>query len=136
MSLFKVFSFIVNTVKLINYLMFYYPSIGFDLLTWTRKLECNHCSVILSIFTERPDLGYDWINLRNFSTFDRDQDELTDGSCAQIYHGAWWYWWDCFNANPNGPYLTPGTTGHPSAMIYWAFRGTMESLRTIKLMFR
>ena len=74
------------------------------------------------------------MNNVNFSTFDRDQDQWSDGNCAQVLHGAWWYR-DCSNANPNGPYPTPGTDDDRS-MYYNAFRGRTESLLTMKLMFR
>ena len=87
------------------------------------------------VFTEYPQVGYYYINGQNFSTYDRDQDQAP-GNCAQYVHGAWWYN-NCYYANPNGLYLTPGTTDDRRSVNYQAFRGNaMESLRTMKLMFR
>ena len=37
-----------------------------------------------------------------FSTKDRDNDQA-GGSCAEAYHGAWWYT-NCLQANLNGGY--------------------------------
>jgi len=75
--------------------------------------------------------GLDYMNGMEFTIYDRDQDHGA-GNCAQIYQGAWWYA-SCYDANPNGKYLTPGTNDQTS-MNYLAFRS--ENLRTIKLMFR
>jgi len=88
------------------------------------------------VFTGYPQEGYNYINGQNFSTYNRDQDQASGFNCAQEHYGAWWYR-DCYHANPNGPYLTPGTTGDGRSMNYWAFSGSKkESLRTMKLMFR
>ena len=72
------------------------------------------------------------MNGMEFTTYDQDQDHDW-GNCAQRFHGAWWYN-KCYNTNPNGLYVTPGTDHHGS-MNYQAFRGT-EGLRSIKIMFR
>jgi len=71
----------------------------------------------------------------NFTTYDRDQDTLPNINCAQRMRGAWWYS-ACYSANPNGHYITPGSTTDRDPMTYWAFRTSGESLRTMKLMFR
>ncbi|XP_034489489.1 microfibril-associated glycoprotein 4-like isoform X2 [Drosophila innubila] len=34
---------------------------------------------------------------RKFSTFDRDNDGLSDTNCAQLFTGAWWYRSDGFS---------------------------------------
>ncbi|KFB38463.1 AGAP011225-PA-like protein [Anopheles sinensis] len=53
---------------------------------------------------------------QKFSTFDRDNDSLEDGNCAEQRHGAWWYV-DCSSANLNGRYLN--TPGDMSAMWWY-----------------
>jgi len=73
------------------------------------------------------------MNGMKFSTHDRDQD-ADSRDCAQVFHGAWWYK-DCYELNPNGMYLTPGSDDVTS-MNYYAFMKNNESLRSIKLMFR
>ena len=41
---------------------------------------------------------------KQFSTIDRDNDEFSSGSCADIYNGGWWYG-ACHSSNLNGKYL-------------------------------
>jgi len=74
-------------------------------------------------------------NGTKFSTYDLDQDAWSSTNCAQDYHSAWWFPYNCGYENPNSPYLTPGTSSGTS-MNYWAFLGRWESLRTMKIMFR
>ncbi|KAL4216670.1 hypothetical protein ACF0H5_024393 [Mactra antiquata] len=69
-----------------------------------------------------------------FSTFDHDMD-TRGGSCASLGHGAWWYK-DCYNANLNGQYLTPGS--HDSKGInYFSFISfSSSSMKQTKISFR
>lgn len=50
-----------------------------------------------------------------FSTYDRDNDKLTDGNCAQKYGGGWWYY-KCGPTFLNGPFIKNNNT---STGIYW-----------------
>jgi len=91
---------------------------------------------ISRILTEWSAADNHYMDGMNFTTYDREQDVNERYNCALSHHGAWWYR-SCLVANPNGLYLTPGTSGNVSCMTYVAFRGGgYESLRTMKLMFR
>ncbi|XP_053390739.1 ficolin-1-like, partial [Mercenaria mercenaria] len=68
-------------------------------------------------------------NGKEFSTYDQG------GHCPIDCHGAWWYN-NCFEANLNGKYLTPGTNDVPS-MNYESFLGLhYVSLKSSKMMMR
>ncbi|XP_053386791.1 uncharacterized protein LOC128550874 [Mercenaria mercenaria] len=71
-------------------------------------------------------------NGSDFSTYDHDVDSSTV-NCAVDCHGAWWYF-NCFTANLNGQYLTPGTKSG-RGMVYNSFI-LSESLKTSKMMMR
>lgn len=47
---------------------------------------------------------------QKFSTYDRDNDELSRGSCAISHKGGWWYTY-CYEVNFNGQYGDPWDTG-------------------------
>ncbi|GFS11904.1 ficolin-1 [Elysia marginata] len=47
------------------------------------------------------DFGLSYHNGKNFSTYDKDNDSDPSGSCAERWHGAWWYA-ACHRANLNG----------------------------------
>nr|KAG5693354.1 hypothetical protein BaRGS_017647 [Batillaria attramentaria] len=48
-------------------------------------------------------------NNRAFTTYDRDRDSYSDGSCAVQHHGAWWYK-KCYHSNLNGRYKQSAET--------------------------
>ena len=54
-----------------------------------------------------------------FSTQDRDQDQWTNGSCAQLHRGGWWFW-KCGGSNLNGQYHRDSDPG-PRKGIWWFF---------------
>ncbi|XP_053387673.1 neurogenic locus notch homolog protein 1-like isoform X2 [Mercenaria mercenaria] len=68
----------------------------------------------------------------NFTTYDHDADS-SSGNCAVTYQGGWWYR-DCYSANLNGNYLTPGTVSLQS-MNYHRFLGIF-SLKSSMMMMR
>jgi len=84
--------------------------------------------------TVSPNWNLGYMDGMRFTTHDRDQDAWSRGNCANLHHGAWWYR-QCYVANPNGIYLTPGTDDDTS-MNYYTYKANYESLRAIKLMFR
>ncbi|XP_070172931.1 uncharacterized protein [Littorina saxatilis] len=47
---------------------------------------------------------------QQFSTKDRDHDTVSGRSCAQHFHGAWWYK-SCLQSNLNGDYSAPKGDG-------------------------
>ncbi|XP_038104197.1 ficolin-1 [Culex quinquefasciatus] len=50
-----------------------------------------------------------------FSTYDKDNDQWTDGNCAQKYGGGWWFY-KCGYTSLNGPYKKDNNTGRG---IFW-----------------
>jgi len=110
-------------------------NIGLNVHEWfsEKALLLNVVKCYCALSTVITAYGPHHANGMTFSSHDRDQDTSL-GNCAQIRHGAWWFW-NCSYENPNGPYLTPGTSSTPS-MNYGAFLGRYESLRTMKIMFR
>lgn len=56
-----------------------------------------------------PNAGNFNLNGMKFSTIDQDNDKVA-GSCAQQYHGGWWYN-GCHSCNPNGRYGYADDTG-------------------------
>lgn len=78
-----------------------------------------------------------------FSTFDRDTDKWSDGSCAEWYGGGWWYN-ACQAANLNGVYYQGGPYDPREKPPYevengvvWAtYRGSDYSLKRTSVRFR
>ena len=62
-----------------------------------------------------------------FSTKDRDND-VWEGSCAQTYHGGWWYDW-CHASNLNGLYLNGRHMSYANGVNWHAWRGYHYSLK-------
>ncbi|XP_019643095.1 PREDICTED: uncharacterized protein LOC109484279 [Branchiostoma belcheri] len=72
------------------------------------------------------------LNLMKFSTYDNDNDNLADGSCAVRFHGAWWYN-ACGESNLNGEY---GSTEYGKGVVWKTFRGMRESLKFTEMKVR
>ncbi|CAG5126890.1 unnamed protein product [Candidula unifasciata] len=49
-------------------------------------------------------------NGNKFTTFDRDNNDLSDKNLAVAFHGAWWYSWSC-RANLNGAWSVTDSWG-------------------------
>lgn len=67
-----------------------------------------------------------------FSTLDADHDNRTEFSCAQVYHGAWWYNY-CHHSNLNGLYLRGNHTSNTDGISWGAFRGKQYSLKVTEM---
>ena len=71
----------------------------------------------------------------NFSTHDRDYDTKSDGSCATLYKGAWWYG-GCAHSNLNG-YYYGGQQSTSGDGVNWSnWRGDKYSLRFTEMKIR
>jgi len=68
---------------------------------------------------------------RPFSTKDRDNDE-GDGSCAQRFHGAWWYG-ACHQSNLNGAYLGGSHTSYADGVEWAVWHGDYYSLKKVTM---
>lgn len=73
-------------------------------------------------------------NGKKFSTKDQDNDTATDGSCAQRYHGAWWYS-ACHSTNLNGQYAN-STLNDPKYNVWRLLKSKHEALKTSLMMIR
>ena len=62
-----------------------------------------------------------------FSTYDKDNDQLTPTNCAKEFYGAWWYH-SCHESNLNGRYFDPPVTHDGAAMCWRKWKDTYESL--------
>ncbi|XP_054912181.1 microfibril-associated glycoprotein 4-like [Poeciliopsis prolifica] len=72
---------------------------------------------------------------QKFTTFDKDQDELS-GNCAKKYLGAFWYN-QGHNANPNGVYRWGAdNTLHYIGVEWSAWKGVNYSLKSISMKIR
>ncbi|KAF0302008.1 Techylectin-5A [Amphibalanus amphitrite] len=69
-----------------------------------------------------------------FSTKDRDNDTYGT-SCAQKFHGAWWYT-KCHGSNLNGKYLAGKHTSYADGVNWSAWRGYHYSLKTVTMKIR
>ena len=68
-----------------------------------------------------------WHNGMKFSTRDVDNDPNT-GSCAQKYHGAWWFK-NCLQSNLNGEYLNVNQKKKHKGVYWYRFKGTYYSYK-------
>ena len=66
-----------------------------------------------------------------FSTKDDDND-LSDGNCAQAYKGAWWYN-GCHASNLNGLYLSGSHSSNADGVNWGAFKGHYYSLKRTEM---
>ena len=74
-------------------------------------------------------------NGAKFSTFDHDNDEKPDGSCAQRYKSGWWFK-NCFDANLNGVWIEGGSAPKSDGISWELFGGDKYSLKTVVMAIR
>ena len=73
----------------------------------------------------------DGLHLQNgykFSTKDSDNDDKSNGHCAQIYRGAWWFSF-CHLSHLNGPYHHNPSVGHAHGVGWAPWKGRNYSLK-------
>ena len=70
-----------------------------------------------------------------FSTKDRDNDSNGSGSCANAFHGAWWYA-NCHASNLNGKYLNGPHKSYANGVNWYHFKGHNYSLKKTKIKLR
>ena len=72
-------------------------------------------------------------NNRQFSTKDRDNDNVIEINCAALHHGAWWYG-ICYNSNLNGKYFRGGKVNQDG--IVWYHWKRFHSLKRVNMKIR
>ncbi|XP_062598679.1 fibrinogen C domain-containing protein 1-B-like [Saccostrea cucullata] len=72
--------------------------------------EDNKYTLTVSGYSGTAGDSLTWHSGSRFSTKDQDNDYKTDGSCAIMRHGAWWYS-NCLKSNLNGEYAQSAVFG-------------------------
>ncbi|XP_058833653.1 angiopoietin-related protein 6-like [Topomyia yanbarensis] len=72
-------------------------------------------------------------NGARFSTFDQDNDQHGEGSCADFYESGWWFK-NCMNANLNGLYQRYDKSN--KTMNWFGFRNDLQGLKEASMMIR
>ena len=67
------------------------------------------------------------ISRQQFSTYDKDNDSWSS-SCANSYHGAWWYT-SCHSSNLNGEYKPDESNPKNDGIIWYAWKGYYKSMK-------
>ena len=78
--------------------------------------------------------SFSFTNGLQFSTKDRDHDTAI-GSCASLYHGAWWYG-ACHDSNLNGKYLNGPHKSYANGVNWENFKGHRHSLKMTEMKVR
>ncbi|KAL9969900.1 hypothetical protein ACROYT_G022173 [Oculina patagonica] len=71
-------------------------------------------------------------NFSQFSTEDHDNDSFNNGSCAQVFKGAWWYS-ECHYSNLNGLYLKGSHSTFAVGVNWHHFRDWYYSLKRTEM---
>ena len=101
------------------------------------RLECHH--VMRNYMTRfnpsgSADDSLSYHRDRPWSTPDQDNDEWPGASCAENYHGAWWYG-NCFLTNLNGRYHhRPGSSY--ALRMNWRGKGEWLFLKKTEMKMR
>uniref|UniRef100_A0A8W8KJ45 Fibrinogen C-terminal domain-containing protein n=2 Tax=Magallana gigas TaxID=29159 RepID=A0A8W8KJ45_MAGGI len=92
---------------------------------------------ILSVQGYSGNAG-DSLNYHNnmaFTTRDQDDDRWSGGNCATDWGSAGWFN-ICFKANPNGQYIDSEKTNDPKYLVWYHWKNSWVSLKSMKLMIR
>ncbi|XP_071944802.1 techylectin-5B-like [Antedon mediterranea] len=96
---------------------------------WTNHKSSNKLTAKLTCDSLLPSFH----SGQQFTTYDRDNDKLSNANCAERFNGAWWYK-DCSYSNLNGLYTTPGTDDMRS--IFWLHFHNYNSLKKTVMMIK
>ena len=118
-----------------------------DMTDWTNehryatygdfRVASQHDNFRLRLGTYAGDAGDGLRAVDNtqFTTADRDNDGSSD-NCATLHRGGFWFG-DCHNAHPNGPYSDTSTVPSSSTGVVWIpWHGADYSLKRIDMKFR
>ncbi|XP_060061628.1 ficolin-3 isoform X2 [Erinaceus europaeus] len=97
--------------------------------------EAEHYKLVLGKFLKGT--AGDSLSLHNgtpFTTKDADHD-TSDGNCAVIVHGAWWYK-ACYSSNLNGRYAMSQATAHTYGIDWASGLGVGKPYRKVRMMLR
>ncbi|XP_066515790.1 microfibril-associated glycoprotein 4-like [Hoplias malabaricus] len=74
-------------------------------------------------------------NGQKFSTFDKDQDNISSENCPLLYFGAFWYN-SCHYANINGVYMWGAHSRYGHGVIWQTWKGFYYSLKSVTMKIR
>ncbi|XP_033647914.1 ficolin-2-like [Asterias rubens] len=95
--------------------------------------ESDNYRLYVGTYSGTASDGLDYQDRMAFSTKDKDNDRNPSGSCAQTYHGAWWYG-ICQTSNLNGLYYNYPSRRDPS--IVWHTFSNYRALKTTDMKIR
>lgn len=98
--------------------------------------SCPKISIAISFITNV--IVGDSLNYHNnmaFTTQDQDDDRWSGGNCATDWGSAGWFN-ICFKANPNGQYIDSEKTNDPKYLVWYHWKNSWVSLKSMKLMIR
>lgn len=98
--------------------------------------SCPKISIAISFITNV--IVGDSLNYHNnmaFTTRDQDDDRWSGGNCATDWGSAGWFN-ICFKANPNGQYIDSEKTNDPKYLVWYHWKNSWVSLKSMKLMIR
>lgn len=98
--------------------------------------SCPKISIAISFITNV--IVGDSLNYHNnmaFTTQDQDDDRWSGENCATDWGSAGWFN-ICFKANPNGQYIDSEKTNDPKYLVWYHWKNSWVSLKSMKLMIR
>jgi len=96
--------------------------------TFSVASEAENFRVVFDEYSGNAGDALSFDTGNSFSTWDADHDHFS-GNCAEIFSGGWWYT-NCYHANVNGVYQTPGPGATPSGIIWNTWEGWSYSMES------
>ena len=97
--------------------------------------ESDNYRVHVSSYSGTAGDSFSGTNGLQFSTKDRDNDSHGSSSCANEYHGAWWYS-NCHASNLNGKYLNGPHKSYANGVNWYHFKSHYYSLKKTEIKLR